>query len=119
VENYLTSMLTVLSKNPTMTAKGLLVDPNLRVLKEIVKDQNLPSATISVVNNFAKNAQNLNPEQFDYLVKDMALAIDDIRQITKDLPDAIVAGTDKSIKQVVTENLSVSLAELDLMFLQE
>ena len=112
VENYLTSMLTVLSKNPTMTAKGLLVDPNLRVLKEIVKDQNLPSATISVVNNFAKNAQNLNPEQFDYLVKDMALAIDDIRQITKDLPDAIVAGTDKSIKQVVTENLSVSLAEM-------
>ncbi len=112
VENFTSSMLSVLSRNPTLTAKGLLVDPSLRTLKEIVKDQNLPSATISVVNNFAKNAQNLSPEQFDYLVKDMALAIDDIRQITKDLPDSIVVGTGKSIKQVVTENLSVSLAEM-------
>ena len=112
VENFTSSMLTLLSRNPTLTAKGLLVDPSLRTLKEIVKDQNLPSATISVVNNFAKNAQNLTPEQFDYLVKDMALAIDDIRQITKDLPDSIVAGTDKSVKQIVTENLSVSLAEM-------
>ena len=112
IENFTTAMLTILTRNPNLSTKGLLVDPNLRQLRGIVQDQNLPASTISVVNNFAKQAQNLPPEQFQYLVKDLSLAIDDIKQITKDLPDTVVAGTDKSIKQLVMQDLSLSLAEM-------
>ena len=42
----------------------------------------------------------------------MEIAIADIMQITKDLPDAVVAGTNKTVKQTVQDAMSLSVAEM-------
>ena len=51
-------------------------------------------------------------QQYDYIIKDMEIAIADIMQITKDLPDAVVAGTNKTVKQTVQDAMSLSVAEM-------
>ena len=38
VENFLDAMISVFNKNPNVTIKGILADPNLRKLNEIVNN---------------------------------------------------------------------------------
>ena len=59
VENFLDAMISVFNKNPNVTIKGILADPNLKLNEIVNNTHGLSSTFIKVVKDFSTNARNL------------------------------------------------------------
>ena len=83
--------------------RGYVADPNVRALKELKNKIGLSSGAVTTINKFAKSVSNLEPDQANFIVKNLTDTFDDIDQMTKNLPDGE--------KQITQELLMTSISE--------
>jgi len=84
-------------------AKGMLVNPDLRSLNNLKNTLNLDTTAIRTIDEFTKNARNLPKVQADAMIKTMLESVQDIHNITKDIPEQFRKG--------IQDKLTLSLAD--------